>query len=331
MKKALLCLLACAVLAGALLPAAAEETRNCGPWTYVLRPDGTAKITSFKGPSYNLLIPRQLDGIPVTAIGTGAFLNVNGLMTVVLLDPSVEIEKKAYSVRRVTLDRLEVPDTLSIEKYKARNGTIVNYYLYVPETEDPTEKLPLLIYFHGNRDTMDRRHGLGELLRTGQIEPKGIVILLQAVNETVDGDFRTTRYQDAVLELAEEIAGKHNGDLNRLSISGHSDGGTAVYKMVNAHPGVFAACAPISAIGNTDAGIRQTSLWVFQGGRDFWVNKDTGLRVVLKCESAGCDARHYIYKMEGHDIQTMVFQDTFKDDDGSEVRLIDWLMSKRLK
>ena len=53
--------------------------------------------------------------------------------------------------------------------------------------------------------------------------------------------------------------------------------------------------------------------------------------MVLKCERAGCDARHYIYKNEGHDIQTMVWQDTFTDDDGSEVRLIDWLMSKKLK
>lgn len=39
---------------------------------------------------------------------------------------------------------------------------------------------------------------------------------------------------------------------------------------------------------------------------------------------------HYIYKNEGHDIQTMVFQDTFPDENGNEVKLVDWLMSKEL-
>ena len=331
MKKALLLLLALALLAGVLSPAAAEENLASGSWTYTLRPDGTAKITSFKGTSYNLLIPRELDGNRVTAIGTNAFRNVQGLMTVALLDPTVEIEKNAYSDRRVTLETVELPDSLVVERYRAKNKTVVNYYLYVPETEDPTEKLPILIYFHGNRDTMDRHHGIGELLRTEQISPKGIVILPQAINETIDDNFHKTWYQDAVIELANEIAEKYNGDMNRLSVSGHSDGGTAVYQIVNNHPGLFAAAAPISAIGNTGEGIRKTSLWVFQGRKDFWVNKDVGLRVVLKCEQAGCDARHYIYKMEGHDIQTMVWQDTFPDDDGSEVRLIDWLMGKKLK
>ena len=331
MKKVLMLLLACALLTGILSPAAAEGSLTSGPWTYILRPDGTAKITSFKGASYNLLIPRELDGIRVTAIGTNAFRNVQGLMTVALLDPTVEIEKNAYSVRRVTLETVDLPDTLAIERYKAKNKTVINYYLYVPETEDPAEKLPILIYFHGNRDTLDRRHGIGELLRTEQIKPKGIVILPQAINETLDDNFHKTWYQEAVIELANKIAGEYNGDMNRLSVSGHSDGGTAVYQIVNRNPGLFAAAAPISAIGNTDEGIKQTSLWVFQGSRDFWVSKDVGLRVVLKCERAGCDARHYIYKNEGHDIQTMVWQDTFTDDDGSEVRLIDWLMSRKLK
>ena len=219
---------------------------------------------------------------------------------------------------------------LEKERYMAQSGTVVNYYLYLPETEDSAEKLPILVYFHGNRDTMELHHGIGELLRTNQLTPKGIVILPQATDGTLDADFHTAAYQDAVLELAYAVAEKYNGDTNRLSVSGHSDGGTTAYQIVNRHPGVFAACAPISAIGTTGEGIMQTYLWVFHGRKDFWVKAYIGLRVVSRCESSGCNAMHYIYKNEGHDIQTMVFQDTFPDENGNEVKLVDWLMSKEL-
>ena len=217
------------------------------------------------------------------------------------------------------------------QRYKAANGIVVNYYIYIPKADEAARKLPILIYFHGIQDTMEKHHGIGELLRTGQIHPNGIVILPQAANETVDADFHTAGYQDAVIELANDIADRFNGDMDRLSVSGHSDGGVTAYQIVNGHPGIFAACAPISPIGNTQEGIMQTNLWVFQGENDSWVKPSVGLRVALKCEQSGCSAMHYIYWGEGHNIQTMVYQDTFTDADGNDVKLIDWLMSKKLR
>lgn len=220
-------------------------------------------------------------------------------------------------------------DVLSLRSYKAKNGTVVRYCLYFPEGAN-SGKRPLLIYFHGVSDTMGKLRGPGQLIRTKQITPKGIVILPQAVHGTKDADFHTRTYQDAMIELAHEIAGQYNGDLNRLSVSGHSDGGATVYQIVNSHPGVFAACAPISGVSTTGEGIRQTWLWVFQGAKDSWVKPGAGLRAVLKCEAEGSRAMHYIYPEEGHEIQTRVFQDTFTDENGNRVKLLDWLMDKKL-
>ena len=220
-------------------------------------------------------------------------------------------------------------DVLELQSYNAKNGTVVRYCAYIPE--DTGKKLPVLIYFHGTRDFIGKMRGLGQLLRTGQLKPGGIVILPQAVHGTADAEFHKKPYQDAVIELAGVIAEKHNGDMNRLSVSGHSDGGTTAYKIVNAHPGIFAACAPISGVGSTDDGVKQTWLWVFQGAKDSWVKPSVGLRVALRCEAAGCHAMHYVYNDQGHEIQTKVFQDTFTDENGKKVKLIDWLMSKKLK
>ena len=333
-KKTLLLLLVCTLLSAMLLPSFAEEapvTRTSGPWTYSLLPDGTAKIISYRsrGRTVTMAIPRSLDGIPVTDISNQTFRNVNGLLNVILPEGLTATVGNAFN-REIYIEAVTLPETLTLQRYEAQNGVIVNYYLYIPETEGTSEKQPILIYFHGTRDTLEKHHGIGELIRTDQTKPKGIVILPQAVNETDGYDFHNGRYQDAVLELTGDIADKHNGNIKRLSVSGHSDGGVTAYQIVNGHPGVFAACAPISAVGNIGKGIMQTNLWVFQGEKDFWVKPATGLRVVLKCEKAGCNAMHYIYKDEGHDIQTMVFQDTFIDENNKEVRLIDWLMSKEL-
>ena len=222
-------------------------------------------------------------------------------------------------------------DVLPLRSYKAKNGKTVRYCLYLPEGEKTGEKWPVLIHFHGVSDHMGKMRGLGQLLRTKQIKPKGIVILPQAVKGTKDADFHTRAYQDAVIELAGEIAGEYNGDLNRLSVSGHSDGGSTVYQIVNGHPGIFAACAPVSGVSTIGEGIKQIYLWVFQGAKDTWVKPGAGLRAVKKCEAAGCKAWHYVYANEGHEIQTKVFLDTFTDENGNRVKLIDWLMSKKLE
>ncbi len=274
-------------------------------------------------------------------IGACAFGGCRNLKKVVIPDSVKAVGERAFkwtliptaavSVSGPEKDAADQGGGLREYRYKAQNGTAVNYYVYVPETENAAEKRPILIYFHGVSDTVERHHGIGELIRTGQVRPKGIVILPQAVNETVDADFHTKKYQDAVIELAGSIADRFNGDMNRLSVSGHSDGGVTAYQIVNGHPGVFAACAPISGIGTFGQGIRQTYLWVFQGAKDKWVKPANGLSTVQKCERAGCNAMHYIYQNEGHNIQDMVYLDTFTDENGQKVKLIDWLMSKKLQ
>ena len=91
---------------------------------------------------------------------------------------------------------------------------------------------------------------------------------------------------------------------------------------------MFSACAPIAGVGDTKEGVKQTNLWAFQGSQDTNVVPSTGLRVAIQCQKLGCNSHYYVYKGQGHDIQTLVFEDTFQDENGNKVSLIDWLMSK---
>ncbi len=59
------------------------EPLICGDYDYVLLEDGTAEIVKYNGSDKEAAVPAELDGIPVTAIGSGAFSRV-GLTTLTL-------------------------------------------------------------------------------------------------------------------------------------------------------------------------------------------------------------------------------------------------------
>ena len=90
MLKRLLSLAAALALSACFLPPAAvraEEDSDpseepdllwCGAFGYLLLEDGTADIRSWAGEGMELTIPSELDGIPVSSVGDGAFWCVDG-------------------------------------------------------------------------------------------------------------------------------------------------------------------------------------------------------------------------------------------------------------
>ena len=214
------------------------------------------------------------------------------------------------------------------------NGKVVNYYIYVPNVTDTTTKIPMLVYFHGLNDTIERNNannnkyggGLAGLIQQDKIQPKGIVIFPQTTGGTTNRDFVSADYEKAVIELAYDVADKYNGDTNRLSVAGHSNGGAAVYHIVNNYPGVFAAAAPMSAAGRTDEGIMKTKLYAFVGSNDHVMGNPSAAIGVAK----RLGQMYKVYPGEGHPIQTHVWLDDISDENGKTVHLMDWLMRQTL-
>mgnify|MGYP003300528862 CR=1 FL=1 len=81
----ILCLLCTAALAAELPP---RQEYVLGDYTYTLTEDGTAEITGYTGTEPEVVIPAEVDGHPVTAIGDGAF-RCCGTLTGVSIPDSV--------------------------------------------------------------------------------------------------------------------------------------------------------------------------------------------------------------------------------------------------
>lgn len=223
--------------------------------------------------------------------------------------------------------------TFQKQSFTASNKVNVTYYLYVPKLSNNSGKVPILTYIHGIQDTVERNEnnnfkyggGLAGLIERGISHPKGIVIFPQATNGTVDKDFLTKPYQDALIELIKSTAEKYNGDLNRLSIAGHSNGGAAAQHMVNNYPGFFAATALMGISSNAKEGIAKTHLYALVGSKDHTI--DSYGRAIGYAQKH--NQMYKVYNM-GHDIQTIAFEEPVEDENGNPIMLVDWLMSKTL-
>lgn len=96
MKK-LLALILALLLTCAFAFAAAEGGRyTCGDFVYVLLPNGTACITDYTGEAAELVIPAELDGVPVTAIGAYAFSACRSLQRVVVPEGVTSLGASAF-------------------------------------------------------------------------------------------------------------------------------------------------------------------------------------------------------------------------------------------
>ena len=108
MKKWFSLLLVVSLILAACGSAAAEEPQvwyQCGPYRYILLEDGAAKIEKYSGEEATVIIPAELDGKKVTAVGENAFVPENpwdttswqGPQSVVIPEGVTKIENGAFS------------------------------------------------------------------------------------------------------------------------------------------------------------------------------------------------------------------------------------------
>lgn len=128
---------------------------------YEIMSDGTARITSWFGSADALVIPSEIDGIPVTVIGEKAFAGNRSFSSLIIEEGITTIEPYAFYLTNT--QTIVLPSTLkSIGDY-AFNGATVSS-LYIPEGVETigTESLPTgleEVYIPSTVTALDNRAG----------------------------------------------------------------------------------------------------------------------------------------------------------------------------
>ncbi len=223
------------------------------------------------------------------------------------------------------LDALQY-GTFEQESFTASNGVTVNYYIYIPDYGQDVEGLPIHLYLHGSGESGSRvlACGLPKLISEQSITPSGIVICPQAPSTS---EFYQAGYQDAMLELCTTVAEEHNGDTNRISMSGHSMGAIVGYKMIARYPEFFSAFVPISGLCycRDDIAESDTAIWIFHGSGDSTCEYSNAKHLYEYLDNEGYDIQMHTFSGAGHGgVQNKTFEEEYEDADGEMINPLEW-------
>ena len=213
--------------------------------------------------------------------------------------------------------------------FTASDGTKIEYYIYMPDYGRDVTGLPVHVYLHGSGETGSgvNNQSLPKLLNNQDVTPEGIVISVQAKTQS---DYFKANYQDAIVELAESISKENDGDSNKISLSGHSMGAIAGYKVIARHPDTFSAFVPVSGVpSNLDTlAESDTKVWFFHGSGDHNCEYNLTVSAYNKLKNAGADVDMYVFKGEGHCIQNKTYSEEYTNSAGETINPLTWAFNQ---
>ncbi|MCR5066576.1 MAG: dienelactone hydrolase family protein [Erysipelotrichaceae bacterium] len=199
----------------------------------------------------------------------------------------------------------------------------LQYYLYVPANAQ--KGMALIMYLHGssNRslDVQDliANEGFTLYLSRGDYGDLRAFVLIPKLE-------KEQNWTDIASDLKDLITKTHSDydiNLNRVSLTGHSLGGTATYQLQILMPGIFACIAPLSgSVAASDHNLQalaQTRVWAFVGSADTVVDPAGSREIISALTQMGSFAHLTEYPEAGHrDIPALAYKTG---------NLLDWLIS----
>lgn len=179
-----------------------------------------------------------------------------------------------------------------------------NYYLYLPKNYsiDKSKKWPLILFLHGvgergNNLELVKIHGIPKVFDKNDDFP------FVAVSPQCPENSWWVKELDNLDYFLNNITDKYNIDTSRIYLTGMSMGGYGTWFFAMAHPGRFAAIAPVCGGGmpwNAET-LKDTCVWAFHGGKDSVVSVAESENMVKAIKECGGDARLTIYPEVDHD------------------------------
>ena len=229
-----------------------------------------------------------------------------------------------------TLASLQTGGHFETNKYTAKNGTTLKYYLYCPEFSDGNHSgLPLLVFLHGTGGARNAMHEtFPKAVKAGMNVP-GYILFPQS-SKNWSGE---TKAQDAAAELTKKIATEKNCDMSRISAAGHSDGGYGVHQMVARHSDLFSSYLSYAGGGNekTLKAVANAHVytWGFHGTKDGAVNYNKGKTAYDVLESNNPNGTQFTALKGGDHHVASNFWVTTYSWNGQNITPIQWLFTTK--
>lgn len=153
--------------------------------------------------------------------------------------------------------KTKTADEFVKNEFTAQDGTVLTYYLYMPENE---ENVPLMVWEHGGGEVLDSSYeganlhaskgavawvenGFDTAVLSAQY-PKNYSFGISEIPEELE---QMNKFGTAKYELIQQLIEEGKIDASRVYISGASSGGGAAIRFIMQYPDLFAGALVMSA------------------------------------------------------------------------------------
>ena len=253
---------------------------------------------------------------------------------VVPIDDDTVIEETISSTEAVLTEE-STAETIATEIKSANNPKVpssmelkkvgkMQYYLYTPS--DPEPNMPLIVYLHGGTN---KKADVGELL-TLEGFPKFLYegyygdlrayVAVPKLDENLSG---WVSVADTIRNMIKSISDNYGIDMKKVSLTGHSLGGTGTYQLQLKMSNTFACIAPMSgSVKITESNIgalAKTKIWAFIGSNDKIVDPKSSIEAVDALKKINAEANITILEGATHfDVPSLAYKNE---------ALIEWLVN----
>lgn len=195
------------------------------------------------------------------------------------------------------------------------------YLLSVPADYDAKadKKWPLIMFLHGYGMNEEYLRNLGIITAVDQLAQPFITI----TPITTKGFWQSD--EDKLVGMLDEVAQHYRVDKSKMYLTGESMGGFETWDLPAAHPGIFAAIAPIENGGDVTLAPKlvDVPIWAFHNKLDTIISWETTEKMVNAVKDAGGkEVLFTIHDQTGHDGYTKTFHDP---------QFFEWLLKHSLK
>jgi predicted peptidase len=237
----------------------------------------------------------------------------------------------------------KAPKDLVGDEYKSDivKGKTLKYRYFLPGNQ--TEKLPLVVYFHGagERGNDNLSHLNSASLKwidpSVQNQHPCYVLIPQCEKQNFWVNIKFSSFpfvhynQDKIpisdelklfMQLLSEFVQKNNVDTNRIYLVGFSMGSTAVWDLLTRFPDKFAASINMAGTSDTSKAklITHIPIKVFNGDNDPYMPLELNTEMCNKIKEHGGNVELTIYKGVGHDCTDLAY---------NTPGIFDWLFTQK--
>lgn len=216
------------------------------------------------------------------------------------------------------------------------SGNTLPYRILFPDSFDPEQKYPLILFLHGAGERGDDNarqlvHG-GDFFAADSNRRNfpAVIVFPQCQENTYWANVKIHYQQDGsrsfsfdpsgeptipmqlTISLLDSLLGEAWVDQSRVYIGGLSMGGMGTFEMLYRMPQIFAAAFPVCGGSNPEMineAVNKVQVWAFHGTDDGVVKPELSEKMIEAYIKAGAHAWLTLYPGVGHNAWDYVFQD----------------------